>query len=94
LGRDIAGTRRRGPRPTGNDTRRIGVYRVEHHGPAGAAVLHESDHCAPHHSALVPYASKLLLSGRPEGELTLIDPVTGVVVARRRVRPTGQRGTV
>jgi hypothetical protein len=91
LRRTNAGLRWRGPRSIQPDAPQLGGYRVEYRGPAGAAVLHESDLCAPHHSALAPYASKLLLSGRAEGELALIDPVTGRVVARRRVQATGQR---
>ena len=66
-------------------TRSFGPYRVEHRDAAGAAVLHEADLCHAHHASLAPYASQLRLAGRTDGELALIDPSTGVVVARRRI---------
>ena len=75
------------PSPVG----RLGCYRVEHRGPAGTVVLHEADVCHAHHRALERYAAQLILSGQTEGELVLVDPQTGAVVARRRVRPIPRR---
>ncbi len=71
---------------------RLGCWRVEHRTREGAAVLDERGLCFAHHRSLDPYVAQLALAGRTTGELVLVDPATGAVVARRRVAPP-RRGT-
>ena len=48
-------------------------------------MLHAGDECFPHHAALARDASSLRLAWRATGDLVLVDPGTGAVVARRRL---------
>jgi hypothetical protein len=69
----------------------ISCYRVEHRAGDEVVVLGYLEGVAPHHTILVPFVSTLLHHGAG-GQLVLIDTATGAVVARRRVRPFGDKG--
>jgi len=62
------------------------LFRVDHRDGDGVRALGTLADVAPHHTALEPYVSALLRDGA-DGELRLIDAVSGAVVARRAVRP-------
>ena len=64
------------------------VFRVEHRKAGQAVVLGRLSDPLPHHTALDPFVSRLLLDGF-DGEVALVDERTGAVVRRRQVRPFG-----
>jgi hypothetical protein len=64
---------------------RLSPHRVEYRTGGVVMVLAERDFCVAHHRALDRYRSHLLLSDRTEGEVVLVEPATGLVVARQRV---------
>ena len=82
----MAGSRRRRRTPKDRPaSSRLRPHRVEHRTAEGAVVLHAGDECFPHHAALARDASSLRLAWRATGDLVLVDPGTGAVVARRRL---------
>jgi hypothetical protein len=74
---------RRPHRPLTPTTR---IFRVEHVADGETRPLGVLTDVAPHHTTLDPFVSALLRDGA-DGELRLIDAVTGITVARRKVVP-------
>ena len=62
------------------------LFRVDHRDGDGTRAIGAVADVAAHHASLEPYVSTLLRDGA-DGELLLVDAVTGSVVARRAVRP-------
>jgi hypothetical protein len=62
------------------------LFRVDHHDGDGVRAIAAVADVPPHHASLEPYVSRLLRDGA-DGELLLVDAVTGAVVARRAIRP-------
>ncbi|MEA2512190.1 MAG: hypothetical protein QOF33_4883 [Thermomicrobiales bacterium] len=62
-------------------------YRVVHIGGGKVRSLGRVPDVRPNHHSLDPFLSRLLLAGVERGELALIDERTGLVAARRLVRP-------
>jgi len=62
------------------------LFRVEHRVGAATTPLAAVADVAPHYRSLDPFLSALLHDGA-DGELLLVDAVTGATVARRQVRP-------
>lgn len=65
--------------------------RVEFCSASESAVLSEDELCYAHHRSLERFATHLRLAGTTEGELRLIEPVTGAIVARRQIQPRARK---
>jgi hypothetical protein len=62
------------------------TYRVEHREAGATRALGELSGVPARHATLEPFVSALLRDGA-DGEVHLVDAVTGAVVARRQVAP-------
>ena len=62
-------------------------HRVEHRTGRGTTLVNADAVCFAHRSALAPYASRLRLDGRSDGELVLVDAASGAVVEGQRLGP-------
>jgi hypothetical protein len=62
-------------------------HAVEHRDGGRVRPLGRVTGVFPHHSALRPFLSRLLLDGGSGGELVLVDEATGRIAARRTVGP-------
>ncbi len=61
-------------------------FRVEHREAGAVSILGEMHGVPAHHATLAPFVSSLLHDGLG-GELVLVDELSGLIVARRHVRP-------
>jgi hypothetical protein len=68
---------------------RRGRFRIEHRDQGHARVIGYLSDVFPHHTALEVYIPKLLAEG-VGGWAVMVDETTETVVARRRIRASGQ----